>query len=91
MNYYTTTLSSINFSHSTQTTATTALWNQEILQNVTQYAINITTTHSTLDDRPSSPYNLTQKIIIATVFIVMSLLTVIGNFMVCRGMKKNFN
>lgn len=33
---------------------------------------------------PSSPYTLTQMIIIAIVFIILSLLTVIGNFMVRR-------
>lgn len=80
MNYYTTTLSSINFSIFTHTTAFLSLEN---LQNVTQYGINITTTHSTFDEKPSSPYNVTQKIIIAIVFIILSLLTVIGNLMVC--------
>lgn len=78
MNYYTTTLSSINFSHLTHTTA---IWSLENLQNVTLYDINVTTTQST-DGKPSSPYNLTQKIIIAIIFISFSLLTVIGNLMV---------
>lgn len=45
--------------------------------------INVTTTLEPDDSGPpSSPYNLTQMIIIAIVFTILALLTVIGNFMV---------
>lgn len=79
MSHYTTTLSSINFS----LTAYTAFLNLENISNLTFSDINVTTTLVPVHHGPpSSPYNLTQKIIIGIVFAFLALLTVIGNVMV---------
>lgn len=81
MNHYTTTLSSINFSLSAYTT----FLNLENINNVTTTFLDANATTTTISPRtgpPSSPYNLTQMIIIAIVFTILALLTVIGNFMV---------
>lgn len=79
MTHYTTTLSSINFSISAYTT----FLNLENANNVTLSDINVTTA-LVPEHRgpPSSPYNLTQMIIIAIIFTILALLTVAGNFMV---------
>lgn len=75
----TTTISSINFS----LVAYTTFLNLENLNNVTISDINATTTQQPAHrGPPSSPYNVTQMIIIAIVFTILALLTVIGNFMV---------
>lgn len=78
MSHYTTTLSSINFS----VTAYTTFLNLENNVTTTFNDINATTTELPHQGPPSSPYNLTQMIIIAIVFTILALLTVIGNFMV---------
>lgn len=79
MSHYTTTLSSINFSLAAYTT----FLNLENINNLTFSDINATTTLVPVHHGPpSSPYNLTQRIIIAIVFTILALLTVIGNFMV---------
>lgn len=79
MTHSTTTLSSINFSAATYTT----FLRLENGYNVTLSDFNVTTTLEPVHHGPpSSPYNLTQMIIIAIVFTILALLTVIGNFMV---------
>lgn len=79
MSHYTTTLSTINFSLSAYTT----FLNLENLNNLTFSDINATTTLEPVHNGPpSSPYNLTQRIIIAIIFTILATATVIGNFMV---------
>lgn len=80
MTHFTTTLSSINFSLSAYTT----FLNLENINNVTlgDFNVSSTTLEPVHHGPPSSPYNLTQMIIIAIVFTILALLTVIGNFMV---------
>jgi len=76
----TTTLSSLNNS-----SITTAL---PTFPNVTCNECNATVSITTLfppvvlEEPPSSPYNLTQSIIIVIIAVLLSLLTVIGNVMV---------
>lgn len=52
-----------------------------MLNNISNITATIQPEHN---GPPSSPYTVTQMIIIGTIFIVLSLLTVIGNFMVRR-------
>lgn len=76
MTYYTTTLSSINYSQ------LTTLYHIEN-HNVTFHPINLTTTTSPLSGLPPlSPYSFTEKIIIGIIAVFLVLCTVIGNFMV---------
>lgn len=88
MNQAYTTLGSINFN----VTAFTAFRTLEnILNNVTLNEINKTaTTLATIHEDvgpPKSPYNTTQMVMIAIVATILSLLTVIGNFMVMISFK----
>ena len=80
--YTTTTLISINFSLSSYTAFLTQ---ENSLHNDTFN--NVSTTLELLGKLPpDSPYTFSQKIFIAILFVILSLLTVIGNFMVrsCR-------
>lgn len=76
--FTTTTLSTITLS--TYTTLLTG-----ITDNATLNEINATTTFlpPRHEGPPSSPYNVTQMIIIAIVATILALLTVVGNVMVC--------
>jgi hypothetical protein len=79
MTHFITTQSSINFNFTAY---------KEFLSlennNVTISDFNATTTTAWPEHHgpPTSPYNLTQMIIIGIVFALLALLTVIGNFMV---------
>lgn len=78
MSYYSTTHSTLLFNLTTYTTFLS-------LENASLSTpdLNVTTTLETIfEGPPSSPYNVTQKVIIAIVFTVLSFLTVMGNFMV---------
>lgn len=78
MSYYSTTHSTLLFNLTTYTT----LLGLENASLSTPDS-NITTTLETIfEGPPSSPYNVTQKVIIAIVFTALSFLTVMGNFMV---------
>lgn len=78
MSYYSTTHSTLLFN----TTAYTTFLSLENASLSTP-DLNVTTTLETIfEGPPSSPYNVTQKVIIAIVFTVLSFLTVMGNFMV---------
>lgn len=78
MSYYSTTHSTLLFNLTAYTTFLS-------LENASLSTpdFNVTTTLETIfEGPPSSPYNVTQKVIIAIVFTVLSFLTVMGNFMV---------
>lgn len=78
MSYYSTTHSTLLFNLTAYTTFLS-------LENASLSTpdFNVTTTLETIfEGPPSSPYNVTQKVIIAIVFTLLSFLTVMGNFMV---------
>jgi hypothetical protein len=75
--YVATTLSSVNFNHS-------SFLALQALENANFTLDNVSSTLASAASQlpPESPYNFSQKIFIGTLFVILSLLTVIGNFMV---------